>query len=147
LDISAGGEAGLDWANVGSPTTTLSLTGTTIATSQQVASVSGSVGSVASGGITSTSIATDAITSTGLAASATAEIADAILARNLDSSGNEASTTSSGRTVRNALRILRNKTDASTGATVDVYNESDTTVIWSMNITTSPSADPIVKVG
>jgi hypothetical protein len=147
LDVSAGGEAGLDWANVGSPTTTLGLSGTTIATSQQVASVSGSVGSVASGGITSTSIATDAITSTGLAASATAEIADAILARNLDSSGNEASTTSSGRTVRNALRILRNKTDASTGATVDVYNESDTTVIWSMNITTSPSADPIVKVG
>lgn len=36
LDVSAGGEAGLDWANVGSPTTTLALTGTTIATTQQV---------------------------------------------------------------------------------------------------------------
>lgn len=36
LDISAGGEAGLDWANVGSPTTTLALTGTTIATTQKV---------------------------------------------------------------------------------------------------------------
>lgn len=46
LDVSAGGEAGLDWANVGSPTTTLALTGTTIATSQVVASVSGAVGSV-----------------------------------------------------------------------------------------------------
>jgi hypothetical protein len=147
LDVSTGGEAGLDWANVGSPTTTVGLSATTIATSQQVASVSGSVGSVASGGITSTSIATDAITSTGLAASATAEIADAILARNLDSSGNEASTTSSGRTVRNALRILRNKIDASTGTQVDVYNEADTTVIWSQPITTSGTADPIVKVG
>lgn len=28
LDVSAGGEAGVDWANVGSPTTTLNLSGT-----------------------------------------------------------------------------------------------------------------------
>lgn len=46
LDVSSGGEAGLDWANVGSPTTTLALSGTTISTSQAVASVSGAVGSV-----------------------------------------------------------------------------------------------------
>lgn len=36
LDVSATGEAGVDWANVGSPTTSLALTGTTIATTQQV---------------------------------------------------------------------------------------------------------------
>jgi hypothetical protein len=36
LDVSTGGEAGVDWANVGSPTTSLALTGTTIATTQQV---------------------------------------------------------------------------------------------------------------
>lgn len=29
LDVSAGGEAGVDWANVGTPTTTLNLSGTT----------------------------------------------------------------------------------------------------------------------
>jgi hypothetical protein len=120
-------------------------------------SVTGSVGSIATGGITTASfaagainaaaIATDAIGSDELAATATAEIADAILARNLDSSGNEVSTTTSGRTVRNALRILRNKVDASGGTQVDVYNEADTTVIWSQPITTSVSADPIVKVG
>lgn len=46
LDVSSGGEAGIDLANVGSPTTTLNLSGTTISTSQQVASVSGAVGSV-----------------------------------------------------------------------------------------------------
>lgn len=46
LDVSAGGEAGVDWANVGSPTTTVGLSGTTIATSQVVASVTGAVGSV-----------------------------------------------------------------------------------------------------
>jgi hypothetical protein len=32
LDVSAGGEAGLDWANIGSPTTTVNLSGTTIGT-------------------------------------------------------------------------------------------------------------------
>jgi|SRR6185503_2338328 len=36
LDVSAGGEAGVDWANVGSPTTTLDLSGTTIAVTQKV---------------------------------------------------------------------------------------------------------------
>jgi hypothetical protein len=46
LDVSAGGEAGVDWANIGSPTTSNGLTGTTISTSQVVASVTGAVGSV-----------------------------------------------------------------------------------------------------
>src|SRR3990167_1060502 len=36
LDVSAGGEAGVDWANVGSPTTTVALTGTTVAVTQKV---------------------------------------------------------------------------------------------------------------
>lgn len=46
LDVSSGGEAGIDWNNIGSPTTTVNLSGTTVSTSQQVASVSGAVGSV-----------------------------------------------------------------------------------------------------
>jgi hypothetical protein len=36
LDVSAAGEAGIDWANIGSPTTTVAFTGTTIATTQKV---------------------------------------------------------------------------------------------------------------
>lgn len=36
LDVSVTGEAGVDWANVGSPTTTLNLSGTTIAVTQKV---------------------------------------------------------------------------------------------------------------
>lgn len=43
LDVSTGGEAGVDWANVGSPTTTNALTNTTISTSQVVASVTAAV--------------------------------------------------------------------------------------------------------
>lgn len=36
LDVSAGGEAGLDWANVGSPTTVVGLSGTTVKTATDV---------------------------------------------------------------------------------------------------------------
>lgn len=36
LDVTATGEAGIDWANVGSPTTTLNLSGTTIKTATDV---------------------------------------------------------------------------------------------------------------
>lgn len=46
LDVSAGGEAGVDWANVGSPTTAVTLSNTTISTTQSITSVSGAVGSV-----------------------------------------------------------------------------------------------------
>lgn len=98
LDVSAAGNAGIDWANISSPTTTVALTGTTVATSQVVASVTGAVGSVASGGITSSSFATDSITATAIAAdaitsaelstSAVQEIADGILSRKLSMNGN-----------------------------------------------------------
>lgn len=46
LDVSANGNAGVDWANIDAPTTTNNLSGTTISTTQAVASVSGAVGSV-----------------------------------------------------------------------------------------------------
>ena len=36
LDVSAGGEAGVDWANVGGPTTTVGLSGTTVKTATDV---------------------------------------------------------------------------------------------------------------
>lgn len=36
LDVSAGGEAGLDWANIGSATTTVNLSGTTVKTATDV---------------------------------------------------------------------------------------------------------------
>lgn len=63
LDVSAGGEAGLDWANVGSPTTTLALTGTTVGTATAVTTVNGLAANV----ITATSINADAITAAKIA--------------------------------------------------------------------------------
>ena len=78
LDVSAGGEAGVDWANVGSPTTTVGLSGTTVKTATDVetdtadiqarlpaALVSGrmdsSIGAVAANAITAAGIADGAI--------------------------------------------------------------------------------------
>lgn len=79
LDVSLGGEAGIDWANVGSQSTTVALSGTTVKTATDVetdtqdiqsrlpaALISGridaSVGAMASGVLTATAIAADAIT-------------------------------------------------------------------------------------
>lgn len=55
LDVSAGGEAGLDWANVGSPTTSLNLSGTTVGTASAVTTVNGLANNV----ITAASAASD----------------------------------------------------------------------------------------
>jgi hypothetical protein len=41
LDVSTGGEAGIDWANVGSPTTTVGLSGTTVKTATDIATLIG----------------------------------------------------------------------------------------------------------
>ena len=73
LDVNANGEAGIDWANVGNPTTTLALTNTTIANV--------TVGTIATNAITAASIATDAIDADALATDAVTEIVDAIWLR------------------------------------------------------------------
>jgi len=88
LDVSATGEAGLDWANIGSPTTVVNLSGTTVKTATDVetdtadiqsripaALVSGrmdaSVGAMAAGVLTATAIAADAITDAKVASDVT----------------------------------------------------------------------------
>lgn len=172
LDVSAAGNAGIDWSNVEAPTTTLNLSGTTISTSQAVASVSGavgsvtgavasvtgavgsvtgnvggnvtgSIGSVASGGISSSSfsagaitaavIATDAIDADALAADAVSEIQSG-----LATSANQTtilarlgSWTGSGlNTILGALRAIAAKasaltpTDISSGTTFDNTTDS-----------------------
>lgn len=46
LDVSATGEAGIDWSNIGSPTAAVNLSATNFDVDQVIASVSGAVGSV-----------------------------------------------------------------------------------------------------
>lgn len=187
LDVNANGEAGIDWANVGNPTTTLGLSGTTIAnvtvgsisagaitaasiatnaiTSAKIADASLTaakfgdsalvIGSAAAGGvkaylnagsITAGVIATNAIDADALATDAVTEIADGILARDIGS-GSNALTTLNERTVRSALRALRNKS-AIVGSTLTVCKEDDDTdtPAWTAAVSSSASADPVTGI-
>jgi hypothetical protein len=126
--------------------------------SGSVGSVTGSVNSlttwdktgysIGTGGITSTSfaanaidaaaIASNALTSSEIAASANEAIADAILNRNVGSGSN------TGRLVKEALYLLRNKAVIS-GGTLTVYQTDDSTSQWTAVITTT-AGNPISGV-
>jgi len=86
LDVSAGGEAGIDWANVGTPGSTVSLSATTVGSVSAVTSVA----ALGTGAITAASIATDAIDADALATDAVNEIRNAITggAYDLDTDAN-----------------------------------------------------------
>lgn len=71
------------------------------------------------------------------------ENADALLARDIGS-GTGAGTTNE-RTVRAALRFVRNRWAVS-GGSLTVYKEDDATVAWSGPVSTNPSAEPITGI-
>jgi hypothetical protein len=93
-----------------------------------------------SGGVIVASIAANAITASALAADAGAEIADAILDRDMSTGTDSGSTTV--RTARQALRFLRNKWSIS-GTTLTVTKEDDSTTSWTSTVTPTTGADPI----
>lgn len=66
LDVSPGGEAGVDLANVGSPTTTLNLSGTTINLANTVTTLT-NLPAITANWLTATGIAADAITAAKIA--------------------------------------------------------------------------------
>lgn len=70
-------------------------------------------------------------------------IADAILARDLGSGTNAG--TAQERTVRSALRFVRNKWSISSG-TLTVTREDDSTTAWTAPVTTNASAEPITGI-
>jgi hypothetical protein len=70
------------------------------------------------------------------------ENADALLARDIGSGTNAGS--SEERTVRSALRILRNKWSIS-GSTQTITKEDDTTAAWTQVLGTTPGADPVTS--
>jgi hypothetical protein len=78
LDVSAGGEGGIDWANIGSPTTTVNLSGTTIGVLTALAAGAITATAIASNAITAAKIAADAIGASQLAADAVDEIWDEV---------------------------------------------------------------------
>jgi hypothetical protein len=96
--------------------------------------------------ITASSIATDAIDADSLAINAVTEIADGILARDLGSGTNAG--VLNERTVRSALRAIRNRTSI-TGTALTVTNETDnltTGVAWTATLATNPLADPVTGI-
>ncbi len=70
------------------------------------------------------------------------ENADAALKRDWTAISGEAA-----RSMLNALRFLRNAVDASSGTSLIVKKEDDTSTAWTQPITTNTLALPIVKVG
>lgn len=67
-------------------------------------------------------------------------LADALLDRDMSVGAD-----SGGRTVRNALRVLRNKVALALG-TMTVYKEDDTTPAFTAAVTTDVTAEPIVSI-
>lgn len=87
-------------------------------------------------------IAADAITAAAIAADAGSEIADAVLNRDMSTGTDSGSPTI--RTMRQALRFLRNKWSVS-GGTLTVYKEDDTTTSWTGAVTSDAGANPIIS--
>lgn len=102
--------------------------------------VAGSVGSVV--GLTPANL--DATVSSRLAAAAyttpptAVQNADALLGRNIDGGAN------GGRSVTEALSLLRNKTIIAAGV-LTVYEQDGTTPMWEANVTTA-AGDPLTSV-
>lgn len=71
-------------------------------------------------------------------------IADAMLNRNIAGGGNGTGATTD-RTVRSALRTLRNKS-AIVGTTLTVYAEDDTATAWTATVSSSATADPVTGI-
>ena len=103
----------------------------------------GSAGTFASGipEVKVASIAANAITATSIAADAGAEIADAVLDRDMSTGTDSGSTTV--RTPRQALRFLRNKWDIAAG-TLTVKKEDDSTTSWTSTVSTDAAAVPVI---
>lgn len=124
IDVTAGGEVGIDWGNIGSPTTTVALSNTTVSSSQIAASVTGAVGSV-------TGNVTGSIGS--LAAQAQTDVNDQVLSVIGSSTfaepgqGAPAATASIATKIGYIYKFLRNKVTQSS-TVFSVYDDAGTTV-------------------
>lgn len=89
-------------------------------------------------------IATGGIGSGDIDSTALNEIADAVLDRVLSAGSDSGGDNTTARTVRQALRTLRNRVNNSAG-TLTVYKEDDTTASWTA-ATTQTAGDPISQI-
>jgi hypothetical protein len=98
------------------------------------------VTSMAANVLTASAINADALTAAKVADDVGEQFADQLLNRNLATGTDSGSATV--RTVRQALRFLRNKWSIS-GTTLTVTKEDDSTASWTSELTTSGAADPV----
>lgn len=120
-DITAGSAGGVFIAG-SNAATSANITGNI------TGNLSGSVGSVTNG-VTLTS-------------GERTSVADALLDRDMGLGVDTGADATLGRTVRQALRFLRNKWYI-IGTTLSVTKEDDSTVSWTSTLTATPGADPI----
>lgn len=150
LDVTATGEAGIDWANIGGPTTAVNLSGTTIKTATDVEADTQDIQSrlpaaLVSGRIDASvgAMAANVMTAAAAAADFGNELADALLDRDMSVGTDSGSTTV--RTPRQGFRAIRNKTVFAAG-TLTVYKEDDSTSSWTAAVGTDAAAQPIVSI-
>jgi hypothetical protein len=104
--------------------------------------IDASVGNMAAGVITASAHAVGAIDALALATDASTEIADNLLDRDLGAGSDTGSAIK--RTVRQALRALRNKSSIAAG-TLTVTKEDDATASWTAAVTTT-AGNPISSI-
>lgn len=129
-----GGATGSGLLGVGGSSSGDGIRGLVTSGNEFSGSLSGSVGSIATGGVIDGAIA----------AAELLNIADACLDRRLDLGTDTGGDTPTSRTWRDALRYLRNRADVVAGV-LTVYEEDDTTAAFTAAISTA-AGDPITQV-
>lgn len=143
LDVSAGGEAGIDWANVGSPTTVLGLTGTTISSSQVVASVTGAVGSVtslAANSVNASALAADAVTEIQSGLATTTQLNALLTTAMTESYSTDGSAPTPAQALMMILQVCTEKAVSGTTMTVKKLDGSTTAFTLTLNDATNPTS-------
>lgn len=97
---------------------------------------------VGSGGIVAASFAAGAMDAAAAATDFGQEMADRVLARDLAIGSDSAA---DGRSVQNALRLLRNRVDASSSV-LTVFQENDSTSAWTASVSTSDDPGHINEI-
>lgn len=145
LDISAGGEAGIDWANIGSPTTTVGLSGTTVKTATDVETdtadiqsrlpaalvggrIDSDVGNISAGGLADVQVAVEA----GVAVVLTATLADSIPA--------DGTRPSIAQALYMITQFLMERSVSGTTVTVKKADGSTTLLTLTLNSATAPTS-------
>jgi hypothetical protein len=128
LDVSAGGEAGVDWANVGSPTSTVGLSGTTVKTATDVETDTADIQSrIGTAGAGLTSIPWNAAWD----AEVQSEVDDALNTAIAELGVGQPSATPTLRTAVMLLYMaLRNRLTTQTSGTdaLEIYNDAGTLI-------------------